>query len=385
MTGLSMAAPVGWTTPDSTGPEFNVFVVLPASSGGGGGGGVPADLPGPWQQADIGSVSLAGDAGESSGTFTVSASGADIWNAFDEFHYVYQPLSGDGTIVARVASLQETDPWAKAGVMIRQSLASNSPHAMTAVTAANGVAFQRRESTGAPSLHTPGAAVGAPYWVKLVRAGNTFSGYSSADGVNWTTIGSDTIAMASNVYVGLAVTSHHDGVACTATLDNVGVNASSGGGGGGGGTTVLRIGGEQGALTSPMAILSDSNAFGGQYIATSVANSGSASWTFTAPSSGTYYIWCRVKAVDAQHDSYYVSMDGGAEDVFDAGGGSYSPSWKWTRLNGRGPTGVSFSVNPRTFSLSAGSHTLTFRAREITPLDRIIITNDASFVPTEAP
>ena len=275
--------------------------------------------------------------------------------------------------------MDDTDPWAKAGVMIRESLAANSTHAMTVVTAGNGIAFQRRQSAGAASLHTPGAAVAAPYWVKLVRAGNTFSGYSSADGSNWAFVGSDTVNMAANVYVGLAVTSHNNGAICNVSMDNVGLSNGS--------PTVLRIGGETGALSSPMAVFSDGAAFGGQYIATTVTNSGSANWTFSVPSSGTYYIWCRVKTPNPQEDSFYVKMDSGSEDVFDAaGGGSYGSGWKWTKLNGRGSTGVSYAVNPRTFSLSAGSHTLTFRGRETqTGLDRIIITNDPAFVATEVP
>ncbi|HEY0003441.1 MAG TPA: PQQ-dependent sugar dehydrogenase [Pyrinomonadaceae bacterium] len=175
---------------------------------------------------DIGNVALAGSFSNSSpnpnvaGTFTLTGSGSDIWDTADSFRYAYHPLLGDGQIVARVASLTNTDAWAKAGVMIRESLTSNSPHAMMVVTAGNGTAFQRRYATGGASAHT-GAGGTAPIWVKLVRKLNDFSAYNSADGVNWTLVGTDHINMARNAYIGLAVTSHNNGALCTATFDNV--------------------------------------------------------------------------------------------------------------------------------------------------------------------
>ena len=85
---------------------------------------------GAWTDQDIGSPSLVGSASLSGGTFTVKASGADIWGTADQFHFVYQQLSGDGEIVARVASIQNVNVWAKAGVMIRETLDANSKHAM---------------------------------------------------------------------------------------------------------------------------------------------------------------------------------------------------------------------------------------------------------------
>jgi glucose/arabinose dehydrogenase/regulation of enolase protein 1 (concanavalin A-like superfamily) len=181
-------------------------------------------LPAPWVDQDIGGPALAGSASYSGGVFTVKASGTDIEETSDQFHYVYQPLSGDGSLVARVASIQNTDPWAKGGVMIRETLAANSTQAMMVLTPGKGLAFQRRIVTGDYTYHTPGAAVVAPYWVKIVRSGNTFSGFSSPDGVTWTLVGTDTIAMAANVYIGLALTSHNNAVLGTAMLDAVAVS-----------------------------------------------------------------------------------------------------------------------------------------------------------------
>ncbi len=180
-------------------------------------------LPSPWVNGDVGSPSQAGTASESSGTFTIEGGGADIWGTYDSFHYVYQSLSGDGEISARVASVENTDSWAKAGVMVRESLTGGSTHAMMVITAGNGAAFQRRTTTDGSSSHTAGSSVTAPYWVRLVRSGDTLTGYESSDGGAWNQVGSATVAMATDVYIGLAVTAHNDGTLCTTDISNVAV------------------------------------------------------------------------------------------------------------------------------------------------------------------
>ena len=183
-------------------------------------------LPSPWITQDIGAVGASGSASHSSGTFTVIGSGADIWGAADEFRSVHQGVSGDVTITARVASLTNTDAWAKAGVMIRETTAANSRHVLTALTASNGLAFQRRTATGGSSTHTAGPAGAAPYWVRLVRAGNVFTSYVSTNGTTWSQLATETIAMTASTQVCLVVTSHNDGVLATATFDNVSVSAN---------------------------------------------------------------------------------------------------------------------------------------------------------------
>ena len=182
----------------------------------------PTDLPAGWAHADIGATPIAGDATQTSGIFSVKGSGADIWGTADAFHYAYTTLQGDGTIVARVTSVQQgIHAWVKAGVMIRASLAAGSPHAFMLASASKGLAFQRRAIADGVSASTAGSLSAAPRWVKLQRNGNLFSAYESADGVNWTLVGTDTIAMGTTVYVGLAVTSHATGAAATCTFDNV--------------------------------------------------------------------------------------------------------------------------------------------------------------------
>jgi regulation of enolase protein 1 (concanavalin A-like superfamily) len=155
------------------------------------------------------------------GLFTVTGGGADIWDASDQFHFVYQPLSGDGEIVARVVSVQNTDVWSKAGVMMRESVAANARHAMMVVTPGAGTAFQRRTTAGGASAHTSGPSVAAPYWVRLVRTGATVTASTSANGSTWTTVGSVSLSLPTSALVGLAVTAANNSLTATAVFDSV--------------------------------------------------------------------------------------------------------------------------------------------------------------------
>jgi hypothetical protein len=180
-------------------------------------------LPSGWSSQDIGAVTGTGKSSYSDPTFTVAAKGADIWGSADAFQYAYQPLSADRTILARVATVQQADAWTKAGVMIRGALTATASHAFALVSAAKGIAFQRRPAAGGTTVHTAGTQSTAPRWVKLTRTGNLFSAYESPDGNAWTLIGSDTVTMPTAAFIGLAVTSHDMSTAATATFDSVSV------------------------------------------------------------------------------------------------------------------------------------------------------------------
>jgi len=187
----------------------------------------PSNLPAPWQTSDIGAVAAAGSASHSSGTFTINASGADVFDFADEFRFVYQPFSGNVTITARVGSLTNTNAWAKAGVMIRESLNANASNAAILLTPSNGFNFQYRNGTGAGSTAAGNASGTIPNWVRIIRSGNTLTGFRSTDGNTWTQTGTVTITMPSSVYVGFFATSHNDGVLTGATFTNVSVSGGA--------------------------------------------------------------------------------------------------------------------------------------------------------------
>jgi len=156
------------------------------------------------------------------GTYTMVGSGADIWNEADEFHYAYKTLTGVGSIVAKVQSVGNTNTWAKAGVMIRETLNPGSKHASMVVTPAQGVSFQRRVAADGASTDTTTAGIVAPQWVKIERdlAGNFRASYS-VNGSTWTLLGTENIQMTAMVHIGLAVTSHDAALACQAVISNV--------------------------------------------------------------------------------------------------------------------------------------------------------------------
>ena len=176
---------------------------------------------------DIGNVGAAGSTAVSGGVYTVAGGGADIWYGSDGFRFVHRQLTGDGSITARVTGQQNTNPWAKAGLMIRESLATNSKFAMAIVTPSNGTMFSHRSETGAWAANGTASSYAMPLWLKLTRAGNVITAYKSTNGTSWTLTGSKTIAMNATVNVGLAVTSHKVGTLSTAKFDNLTISTGA--------------------------------------------------------------------------------------------------------------------------------------------------------------
>ncbi len=164
-----------------------------------------------------------------SGKIVMGAAGADIWNAADEFRFACKPLNGDGSIVAYVESVANTNAWAKGGVMIRETLDAGSTFAAVYSTPGNGCRYQARLTTDVAAVSDTSVAtaeqtaLSAPHWVKIERMGNDFNGYYSTDGENWTSMSwnPQTIAMTPNVYIGLALTSHAAGVLAGAEFSQV--------------------------------------------------------------------------------------------------------------------------------------------------------------------
>jgi len=192
-----------------------------------------SSLPSGWSHTDIGTIGVAGSASYSNGVFTVSAAGPQIWGSVDGMHFVYQPMAGNGSIVARVVSVtgmrSGTNPVL--GVMVRETLASNSRHVSSVYRTNPIVELMWRGATGGSTSYTNSSiATPLPYWLKVVRSGSTISSYMSPDGVSWTQVGAtQTLTfLATNVYIGLAVSSEdtNNNSLVTATFDNVSVGAA---------------------------------------------------------------------------------------------------------------------------------------------------------------
>ena len=212
--GGGAVAKLSWASPSTAKQIIPMTQLFPSQ-------GTPGGLPAGWAAQDVGSVSVAGSTTYDNGTWTVTGSGADIWGSADGCRFASLRVTGDVQVTAQVSGLTNTNEWAKAGVTIRESLTIGSRHASTFATVANGLAYQRRVTTDGASSHTAGPGNAAPYWVRIERLGNVVISSTSPNGTTWTEIRRETITMSAAVYVGLAVTSHNNGVLCTGTFTNV--------------------------------------------------------------------------------------------------------------------------------------------------------------------
>ena len=180
-----------------------------------------AGLPVSWVGESIGNAVERGAVAYSQGTYLVRGAGGDVWANADTFQFVYRAVTGDVQILARVLSIENTDPWAKAGVMLRESPKDDSRHAFLAITPENGSTFQFRSETGGATDVDSGGAATAPYWLRLVRQGNAISGYRSLDGTTWEWIGTERIELPNRIYVGLAASSHNPSQTCAVRMSDV--------------------------------------------------------------------------------------------------------------------------------------------------------------------
>jgi hypothetical protein len=168
------------------------------------------------------------------GTYTMTGAGSDIWDTADEFHYAWKMLDGEGSITTRVSAVtnltegKSLDEWAKAGVMIRETLDPSSKHAFVCVTGNQGIAFQHRGETAGDSTtqkHLSDVS-GRPHWVRLERdISGTFTAYHADDAGGfpgaWEMLDIAIIQMSRNTYIGLALTSHQSNVQAQAVFSNV--------------------------------------------------------------------------------------------------------------------------------------------------------------------
>jgi hypothetical protein len=196
---------------------------------------------------DIGSQGDPSPAGSatfnaSTGAYTLTASGSDIWTNTDHMQYVYERLVGDGSIVARLVSASAPDFWTKAGLMIRDDVTSGAANDFMLDTPNpfhQEPVMQFRDTDGGQTADTGNhftsttPNVPTPIWLKLVRSGNTFTGYWAVD-MNgtpgpWQLLMNDPhiTVMPATVYIGLALTAHSNGNVATATFDHVMVTGTT--------------------------------------------------------------------------------------------------------------------------------------------------------------
>lgn len=162
--------------------------------------------PSPWRSQDIGKAF--GMANFGAQTFTIRSAGAGMGSATDELHFLWQPWSGDGELIARVDSLRTVTVQSFAGLMFRESLLPGARQ-VSLVFQTNSRAFLRWRDGITPTLQRAAALTPAlPGWVKLSRQGSVFTGSTSVDGITWTSVGTATVNLPAQCLVGLTASAN---------------------------------------------------------------------------------------------------------------------------------------------------------------------------------
>ncbi len=201
-------------TPMDAGRGYNVLIVDDDNN---------SPLPSPWQTTDVGTVNVTGAVDYDNESLLLSGSGTDIWGTKDAFRFVYQELTENENIdlKAKVASISNTNEWAKAGLMIRESLDSNSTFAISLATTENGTHFQKRSVTGDSAESSSGPAMNTPVWLRVLKKDNKITGFVSDDGNTWEKTDSLDLEFSGSFFAGVAITSHNDTVLTTALIQNL--------------------------------------------------------------------------------------------------------------------------------------------------------------------
>jgi outer membrane protein assembly factor BamB/putative flippase GtrA len=187
-----------------------------------------APCPAGWGCQDLGNPAILGKQVLNDGTWTLQGAGEDLWGTQDQGHFVWQTLSGDGSITARVSSPAFTDPWAKAGIMLRENTDAGSVYYGIIVmpsASGNGIEVQSRSKQDLLTVGNGFVPGQGPIYLKIERIGDNFTAYTSANGVAWKTIPGSTVAlnMSNTVLAGLLVTSHKETNLTTATFDRISI------------------------------------------------------------------------------------------------------------------------------------------------------------------
>jgi hypothetical protein len=189
----------------------------------------PAVLcPKTWMCGDVGfprSI-LPGTQIYDNGNWLLQGAGEDIARTADSFHAVWQTLINNGTVSARVTSIEQVDPYTKVGVMLRVGADPGSPFYAIVATQQEGLMVEYREKQGADvaiidiPLNNKNYL---PIFLKVVRVEDTFDAYYSQDGINWIHVPdvNQTIAMPTKLLAGLVIASNITLQEATGTFDSV--------------------------------------------------------------------------------------------------------------------------------------------------------------------
>jgi hypothetical protein len=379
LAGLSVAAPVGWAAPPPTGPEFNAFVVLPAS-----GGGTPTSTPTSsatatrtptWTPTRTATATATRTPSPVPPTATPTATATPTPTPTATRTPTPPPPTATATPVPPTATpsatpLPPTATPTHTPTVPAPTATPTNPGPTATSTPPPPTATATATAPPPTATPTPTATVPGPTSTPTVPAPS-----ATATPTLTATAPAPTSTpeppTATPTQPPPPPTSTPTAPPATPTPPAPG-------------SFIQRVEAESGVLAGPMVSSPDIQAFGGSYVSSPSQNNGTVAWTLTVPEDGEYVVWCRVLAPGAESDSFFATPVGDSEDVYDDAEGTWSSSWQWTRLNGRDGTGVPLTLDPRVLQLSAGANTLRFRGRDAnSKVDRILVTNDPDFVPDE--
>ena len=192
---------------------------------------IAEEPPAPWKHQDIGAAQVPGTAEHAAGVFPEQGT-MDLWGPADGCQFLWQPLHGDGELVARVTSMDNPGgvAHAKASLCLRESLDPGARGVSLSVTAGDGTQFLYREEKDGKTARVPAEADAQkdavpkaqfPCWLKLVRHGKEFTASESVDGQKWAPTGKITLPLSPDTVIGLAASSHKKDVLTKAVFDQV--------------------------------------------------------------------------------------------------------------------------------------------------------------------
>ena len=190
-----------------------------------------AGLPGSWRSTDVGATTVPGFVEYNGEVFSMEGEGNEIGGTADAFHFLHASMKGDGVIIARVRRPMSSQ-WSTPGVMMREKLLPGSRHVSVLLHPHWSGGLVSRKEEGGQSLTGRLEPLGeqyvikknrlsAPYWIRLERIGDTFTGSMSPDGSQWQALGSVDVRMERTIYLGLPACSQLRGVTTTLTYDRV--------------------------------------------------------------------------------------------------------------------------------------------------------------------
>jgi hypothetical protein len=144
----------------------------------------------------------------------ITVAAADIWKSTNNYAARYTSLDGNFDVSVKVESQDNTHPWAKAGIIVKENMATAENNlCFIGVTPGNGFAFQY-DWSGAGLINGHKGAYyqtqGVSNFVRLVREGNTIIGYHKSDNeTSWTETSRKSFTdLPSTLQVGLFAVSH---------------------------------------------------------------------------------------------------------------------------------------------------------------------------------